>query len=66
MCKPFRDDPLRSEAEIASVTSKYATWRVLGASGTTIAFDTRGFHRAAPFHSGSRLVLSMDWMRASE
>jgi hypothetical protein len=55
---------LRSESEIELVTQSHELCRVLGPRGTCVIFDTEGFHRAATIQTGSRLLLSMDWVRA--
>jgi hypothetical protein len=57
---------LRSAEEVLAVTEKHVLRRILGRAGTCVIFDTRGFHRASPLGSGSRLILSMDWMRAQD
>jgi hypothetical protein len=53
---------LRTDVELTTVLASHERIRVTGAAGTCIIFDTRGFHRASPMGSGSRLILSMDWM----
>lgn len=53
---------LRTEAELTQAMMLHELSRVTGSCGTCILFDTRGFHRASPMRSGSRIMLSMDWM----
>jgi hypothetical protein len=57
---------IRTLEVLSQVMANFDLCRVIGAAGTCVLFDTRGFHRAAPFERGCRQILSMDWMRAPE
>ena len=57
---------LKTDKELDWAKSRFELVRVLGSMGTCVVFDTRGFHRASPLNSGSRLLLSMDWMRRED
>jgi len=54
---------LKSTEEQERLEKTFEKIRVVGPKGTCVIFDTRGFHRASPFKDGSRLILSMHWIK---